>query len=96
MTTSDDRARPGMLEAGGAATFLSLLWATVARAFDHRLTQRFNTWVLQLDREVSELASMSDRELRDLGIDRMDIPAIRAGTCKRGIDRLGTHRAEQG
>jgi hypothetical protein len=27
---------------------------------------------------------MTDRELRDLGIDRMDIAAIRAGTCKRG------------
>lgn len=82
MTASEDGVPSGVFEVGGAATLLSLLWATVARAFYHRLTQRFKIWV-QLDRDVSELAGMSDRELRDLGIDRMDIAAIRAGTCKR-------------
>lgn len=81
MTTREDRASPSMLEVSGAAMFLSLLWATVARAFDHRLTQRFKICV-QLDRDISELAGMSDRELRDVGIDRMDIAAIGAGTCK--------------
>jgi uncharacterized protein YjiS (DUF1127 family) len=83
MTTSEDRAPTGVLEAVCAAKFISLLWATVARAFDHRLIRRFKISV-QLDRDVSELGGMTDRELRDLGIDRMDIAAIRAGTCKRG------------
>jgi uncharacterized protein YjiS (DUF1127 family) len=82
MTASENGVPSGMFEVGGAATFRSLFWAAVASAFYHKLTQRFKVWV-QLDSDVSELAGMSDRELRDVGIDRMDIAAIRAGTCKR-------------
>ncbi|RDL46982.1 hypothetical protein BLJAPNOD_05818 [Ensifer sp. M14] len=39
------------------------------------VARSFNNW-LKYRQTVSELGRMSSRELRDLGIDRSDIPAI--------------------
>lgn len=92
MTASEDRATSGVLQASGAATSrnerlavvaLIRFWATIARVFDRRLVRRLDGWV-RVDRATSELDGMSDRELRDLGINRADIAALRAGTYKRG------------
>jgi uncharacterized protein YjiS (DUF1127 family) len=35
---------------------------------------------LEYQRNVSELAQLSDRELADIGLDRSDIPRVAAGT----------------
>jgi uncharacterized protein YjiS (DUF1127 family) len=34
----------------------------------------------EYQRNVSELAQLSDRELADIGLDRSDIPRVAAGT----------------
>ena len=46
------------------------------------LVQLLKTW-MRLDRDDLELAGMDYRDLRDIGINRADIAAIRAGTYKR-------------
>ena len=58
------------------------VWDRVLQAFDSMLVQPLKTW-MRLDREVSILRSLGDRDLRDIGINRVDIAAIRAGTYKR-------------
>jgi uncharacterized protein YjiS (DUF1127 family) len=90
MTTSEERAASGVLPNVGAfrsgwlaVVCLGRVLAIVARAFDHRLIRRLKGWV-RLARNMPELADMSDRELRDLGINRVVIAAIRAGTYRHG------------
>jgi len=46
------------------------------------LIQPLKTW-MRLERDIAELHRCDDRELRDMGINRVDIAAIRAGTYKR-------------
>jgi len=58
------------------------VWVQVLRAFDSILIRPIKAWA-RLDRDVSELRSMDHRDLRDIGINRVDIAAIRAGTYKR-------------
>jgi len=58
------------------------VWVKVLQAFDCILVQPLKTWI-RLDRDVSVLRGWDDTELRDIGINRSDIPAIRAGTYKR-------------
>jgi uncharacterized protein YjiS (DUF1127 family) len=58
------------------------VWGRVLRAIDSVLVQPLKTWI-RLDRDVSELRGMDYRDLRDIGINRVDIAAIRAGTHKR-------------
>ena len=58
------------------------VWVQVLRAFDSILVRPIKAWV-RLDRDVRELRSLDDRDLRDIGINRVDIAAIRAGTYKR-------------
>jgi uncharacterized protein YjiS (DUF1127 family) len=41
-----------------------------------RMIQAFREY----QRNVSELAQLSDRELADIGLDRSDIPRVAAGT----------------
>jgi uncharacterized protein YjiS (DUF1127 family) len=57
-------------------------WRRVLGAFGSIVVQPIRTWI-RLDRDASGLAAMDARELRDLGINRVDIAAIRAGTYKR-------------
>ncbi len=82
MTASENRAPSGVVQASNATTF-ARVWAGVAGAFAHGLLWRLKDWA-QSDTVGSELAGMSDRELRDLGINRSDIAALRAGTKKGG------------
>ena len=58
------------------------VWDRLLRAFDSMLVQPLKTW-MRLDREVSILRGWDDRDLRDIGINRVEIAAIRAGTYKR-------------
>jgi len=60
----------------------SRVWGRVLRALDSMLVQPVKMW-MRLERDVSELRGMDYRELQDIGINRMDIDAIRAGTYKR-------------
>ncbi|MBD9487168.1 DUF1127 domain-containing protein [Ensifer sp. T173] len=46
------------------------------------VARSFNNW-LKYRQTVSELGRMSTRELRDLGIDRADIPSIARNTFGR-------------
>ena len=88
MAASEDRASSGVLEASNAAgrsiwaVFVSFV-SVWARAVCAMPVQRLTDWTHR-DKIGSELASMSERDLRDLGIDRIDIAAICAGTYKRG------------
>jgi len=59
------------------------VWVKVFRAFDSILVRPLKTWI-SLDRDVSELRGLDHRDLRDIGINRVDIARIRAGTYKRG------------
>lgn len=60
----------------------------IREAFNRMLVRPLRTWV-RLNRDVSELAGMDYRDLRDLGINRTDVAAIRAGAYKRAsIDDL--------
>jgi uncharacterized protein YjiS (DUF1127 family) len=97
MTTFGYRVPSGVLGANGAAMFrrgwrlavsVARVWPTIARTFYNRLLRRLKGWV-HLYTDISELSSMSDRELRDLGINRVVIAAIRAGTYKRGSTEDG-------
>jgi uncharacterized protein YjiS (DUF1127 family) len=93
MTTFGDRVGSGVLGANGAAIFRSgwsvvvvsvaRVGSTVTSAFYRKLIRRLKGW-MSLYTDMPELARMSDRELRDLGINRVVIAAIRAGTYKRG------------
>ncbi len=92
MTTFGNRVGSGVLGANGAAIFRSgwslvvsvaCVGSTVTSAFYHKLIRRLKRW-MSLYRDMPELAGMSDRELRDLGINRVVIAAIRAGTYRRG------------
>jgi uncharacterized protein YjiS (DUF1127 family) len=58
------------------------IWGRVLRTFDSVLVQPLKTW-MRLEREISSLRRMDYTALRDIGINRMDIDAIRAGTYKR-------------
>jgi uncharacterized protein YjiS (DUF1127 family) len=58
-------------------------WGGILGAFDWMLVQPLKTW-MRPDRDASELRGMDYRDLRDIGINRVDIAAIRAGTYKRG------------
>lgn len=49
-----------------------------------RIWRKVRTWACS-GRGISELAGMDHRELRDLGISRMEIAAIRAGTYRRAL-----------
>lgn len=49
------------------------------------LRQGFAAW-FQRDAVYRELAALDARELKDIGITRVDIPAIVAGTFRRGGD----------
>ena len=55
--------------------------AQVVRAFDSILIRPIKTR-LRLDRDIAELRCLDERDLRDIGINRTDIAAIRAGTYK--------------
>lgn len=55
----------------------------VLRAFDSILVRPLKTWI-RLDRDVSELRGLDYRDLRDIGVNRVDIARIRAGTYRRG------------
>ena len=59
------------------------VWGRDLRTFDSVLVQPLKKW-MRLEREVSLLYGMDYRELPDIGINRMDIDAIRAGTYWRG------------
>ena len=54
----------------------------LVRVFDSRLIQPLKIWA-QLERDIAQLHRCDDRELRDIGINRLDIAAIRNGTYKR-------------
>jgi len=56
--------------------------AQVLRAFDSILIRPIKTR-LRLDRDIAELRCLDERDLRDIGINRTDIAAIRAGTFER-------------
>jgi len=58
------------------------VWRRLVRVFDSKLIQPLKIWV-QLERDIAQLHRSDDRELHDIGINRLDIPAIRAGTYKR-------------
>jgi len=58
------------------------IWARLLRTFDCMLVQPLKRWI-RLDRDASVLDRWDDRELQDIGINRLDIAAIRAGTYKR-------------
>ena len=58
------------------------VWVKILQEFDGMLLQPFKAR-MRLDRDVSELRGLDDRELHDIGINRSDIAAIRAGTYKR-------------
>jgi uncharacterized protein YjiS (DUF1127 family) len=92
MSTFGYGAPFGVLRANGAAMFrsgwsvvvsIARVGSVLAGAFYHKLIRRLKGWV-NLYRDMSELARMSDTELRDLGVNRVVIAAIRAGTYKRG------------
>jgi uncharacterized protein YjiS (DUF1127 family) len=72
----------GRRDSGPVIPSLFRVWGRGLRAFDSILVQPLKTWV-RLERDVSLLRGMDHRELRDIGINRMDIDAIRAGTYKR-------------
>lgn len=57
------------------------VWSRVLRAFDAMLAEPFKTW-MRLERDLAELRSLDDRDLRDIRINRVDIAAMRAGTYK--------------
>lgn len=74
----------GIRRQDSGAVFPSLfrVWGTVLRAFDAMFVQPLKTW-MRLGRDVAGLHGWDDRDLRDIGITRSDIAAIRAGTNKR-------------
>ena len=90
MTASKDRSSfvasgasaASMLRTGPVFASRFRVWGRVLRAFDSMLVQPLKTR-MRLEREVSELRGMDYRELQDIGINRMDIDAIRAGTYRR-------------
>ncbi|MBV8458963.1 MAG: DUF1127 domain-containing protein [Acetobacteraceae bacterium] len=91
MSTLGYRVPFGALGANGAAMFRSgwsvvvsvaRLWSGVASPFYQKLIRSLKGWV-RLYRDMSQLAGMSDRELRDLGVNRVVIAAIRARTYRR-------------
>jgi len=61
----------------------TLATSQLVRAFDSILVRPLKSWI-RLDRDVSELRGLDYKDLRDIGIDRVDIARIRAGTYKRG------------
>ena len=69
----------GQQDSGPVYSSTSRAWVKVLRAFDCMLVQPLKTW-MRLDRGTAELR---DRDLRDIGINRVDIATIRAGTYKR-------------
>lgn len=58
------------------------VWGRVLQTFGSILVQPLKTW-MRLQQDVAALRCMDYTELQDIGINRMDIDAIRAGTYKR-------------
>lgn len=77
--TTVTSARP---RSDGNATRRST-WNRLVVRFNAAITQPFQRW-LRLQRALSELASLNDRDLADLGLTRGDFTAIRSGTFTRG------------
>ena len=64
------------------SSFTFQVCARVFRAFDSILMRPIKTR-LRLDRDIADLRCLDERDLRDIGINRTDIAAIRAGTFER-------------
>lgn len=66
--------------------------ARLARAFGHFVVSSFRSLsasfaeARQMQRVYSELTAFSDKELRDIGLSRSDIPAAVAGTLRRPVE----------
>jgi len=61
--------------------------AQVFRALDYILIRPLKMR-LRMARDTAELHRLDDRDLRDIGISRTDIAAIRAGTYKRASSEI--------
>jgi len=72
----------GRQDSGPVVRSPSRVWGRVVWAFDSMLIQPLKRW-MRLERDIAELHRCDDRELHDMGINRLDIAAIRAGTYKR-------------
>ena len=72
------------------------VWVKVLRALDSILVRPLKTWI-RLDWDVSELRGLDNRDLRDIGVNRVDIARIRASTYRRGsadnAERTGSPNA---
>ena len=88
MTAAHDRnaqAGAGLVETrpvpaaghGGALGALKTLWGRIADPINRAIQYR---------RTTTELASLDDRTLADLGISRSDIPAIASGNYARDVE----------
>lgn len=66
--------------------------ARLARAFGRYVVSSFRTLAAsivearQMQRVYVELTAFSDKELRDIGLSRSDIPAAVAGTLRRPVE----------
>lgn len=66
--------------------------ARLARAFGRSIVSGFRTLAAsiaearQMQRVYGELTGLSDKELRDIGLSRSDIPAAVAGTLRRPVE----------
>jgi uncharacterized protein YjiS (DUF1127 family) len=75
-------ANTGRQDSDPAVPSLLRVWGRVLQAFDSMLVQPLKT-LMRLERDALELRGMDDRDLRDIGVNRIDIAAIHAGIYMR-------------